>query len=78
MVENFELLEAILRDLKRQLDRIEAEVAKISKHVPFVDSLASSGVVRAVSSLNRLFTGRFLEDCPSPPEIADTQKGTAG
>ena len=44
-----------LAEIKAQLDRIEKEVARISKHVPFVDDLANSGVVRAIAKLNKVF-----------------------
>ena len=51
-----------LAEIKAQLDRIEKEVARISKHVPFVDDLANSGVVRAISKLNKVFSSPFLAD----------------
>jgi len=59
-----------LEEIKAQLDRIEEEVKRVSKHVPFVDDLANSGVVRAVSSLNSVFSGKFLSD-DKKPEIED-------
>jgi len=48
-------IETRLKAMQAQLDRIEAEVKRVSKHVPFVDDLADSGVVGAVQSLNSVF-----------------------
>ena len=44
-----------LESIEKRLDSLEEEIKKVSKHVPFVDSLANSGAVSAVSSLNNLF-----------------------
>ncbi len=44
-----------LESIEKRLDSLEEEIKKVSKHVPFVDSLANSGAVSAVSSLNTLF-----------------------
>lgn len=44
-----------LDSIEKRLDSLEEEIKKVSKHVPFVDSLANSGAVSAVSSLNTLF-----------------------
>lgn len=59
-------MKQMLKDMKAQLDNIEEEVYRISKHVPFVDDLANSGVVRAVSKLNMVFSSAFLQDEPLP------------
>ena len=45
-----------LESIEKRLDSLEEEIKKVSKHVPFVDSLANSGAVSAVSSLNTLFS----------------------
>ena len=63
-------LSAQLKEIKDQLDRIEEDVKRVSKHVPFVDDLANSGVVKAVSSLNTVLSGKFLTD-DKKPEIED-------
>lgn len=59
-------IKELLKEMKTQLDAIEAEVKRVSKHVPFVDDLANSGVVRAVAKLNQVFSGAFLRDEPIP------------
>lgn len=47
-----EELRNMLLDIIQRLERIEREVERVSKHVPFVDDLANSGVVKAVSFIN--------------------------
>ena len=44
-----------LNQIEKRLENIENDTKSISKHIPFVDSLANSGAVSAVSSLNTLF-----------------------
>lgn len=44
-----------LNKIEKRLENIENDTKSISKHIPFVDSLANSGAVSAVSSLNTLF-----------------------
>ena len=44
-----------LNQIEKKLENIENDTKSISKHIPFVDSLANSGAVSAVSSLNTLF-----------------------
>jgi hypothetical protein len=43
---------AKLVSIEGRMDRIEKDLGRVSKHVPFVDCLAESGVVKAVSSIN--------------------------
>ena len=57
-------IKELLKKMNTQLERIETELKRVSKHVPFVDDLANSGVVRAVSKLNQVFSGAFLRDEP--------------
>lgn len=45
-----------LEQIEERLCRIEEELQKVSKHVPFVDSLSESGAVKAISSLNSMFS----------------------
>lgn len=40
----------------KRLDEIELEIKRVSKHVGFVDSLAESGAVSAITSLNTVFS----------------------
>ena len=61
----------LLVQLMVRLDSLEEEVKKVSKHVPFVDHLANSGAVRAVTGLNRIMAGlnptNFLPALPVFP-----------
>lgn len=61
----------LLVQLMVRLDSLEEEVKKVSKHVPFVDHLANSGAVRAVTGLNRIMAGlnptNFLPALPTFP-----------
>lgn len=45
-----------LIDIDKRLCIIEEEVKQVSKHVPFVDNLAESGVVSAVQSVNMIIS----------------------
>jgi len=45
-----------LNNIEKRLTIIEKEVCLVSKHVPFVDSLSNSGVVKTVSAINSMLT----------------------
>lgn len=55
MEERIQAVEIRLYEMQTQLDRIEVEIKRVSKHVPFVDDLADSNVVSAVKKLNSVF-----------------------
>lgn len=56
MENKLDLILTKLSQLETKIDSIEYEVKRVSKHVGFVDSLAQSGAVGAVSSLNSMFS----------------------
>ncbi len=64
-----DILQLILRrieSLEEKLDEVDKKVSTLTKHAPFVDSLAESGAVKAISSLNTVFSSlnpmRYISD----------------
>jgi archaellum component FlaC len=45
-----------LERLEKKVDIINQEIATLSKHAPFVDSLANSGVVSAIYNVNSIIS----------------------
>lgn len=78
MENKLDLILTKLNQLETKIDSIEYEVKRVSKHVGFVDSLAQSGVVSAVSTLNSMFSRlnvmRLISDRNEIEKIENTQE----
>lgn len=54
MDEKLSMILECLERLEKKVDKLDREMCVLSKHAPFVDSLAESGVVKVVGSLGRM------------------------
>ena len=50
--DQFTLILVRLDEISHRLDSIENDLQRVSKHVPFVDSLSESGVVKTIKAIN--------------------------
>lgn len=66
MEKRLDILEERLNLLIDLIEELDRKLDTLTKHSPFVDKLASSGVVKAVISLNTVFSSlnpiRYIDD----------------
>ena len=56
MEEKLDIIIQKLEEIEIRIDKLEQEMCSLSKHAPFVDSLAKSGVVKTIKSFNGLLS----------------------